>query len=232
MSVGADGDLESPGKAKVSDFEHTVAVDQEVLRLEVAVHDPACVAEVHSARQLVHVRLDQHRLHPVHARLVHVLLQVLVEPLKDEVQTVLAVLDIEKPDDNDEVVARERRVRARRCGTLWGRVGVRRGKFSSGRCERYDFRNADSLDDVGMVELLEKRDLPEGRRRHALVLNFEADLFESDSRARGDLLRPVDDSVRALSNGLVDLLVLGKEASRRHGCWLRGEKVQEGPGRR
>ena len=52
-------------------------------------------------------------------------------------------------------------------------------------------------DDIVILELLEERDLADGRARHALVLRLEPDLLERDDLVRRDVFRFVHDAVRA-----------------------------------
>ena len=52
-------------------------------------------------------------------------------------------------------------------------------------------------DDIVILELLEERDLADGRARHALVLRLEPDLLERDDLVRRDIFRFVHDAVRA-----------------------------------
>jgi len=52
-------------------------------------------------------------------------------------------------------------------------------------------------DDIVILELLEERDLADGRARHALVLRLEPDLLERDDLVRGDVFRFVHDAVSA-----------------------------------
>jgi len=58
VRVGAHRDHEGAREAEVGELERALAVDEQVLRLEVAVHDAARVAEVHALEQLEHVGLD------------------------------------------------------------------------------------------------------------------------------------------------------------------------------
>lgn len=98
MSVSSDGDTESSGKTEVSELKSAMAVNQKVLGLEVAVEDAAAVAEGNTLEKLVHVGLHEHRLQLL-ADGVHVLLEVLVKELEDQVQLLLGVENILKADD-------------------------------------------------------------------------------------------------------------------------------------
>jgi hypothetical protein len=171
VGVCAERDTKSAGEPEVGELEVVVLVDEEVLGLEVAVEDAVSVAVAHALTQLHHELLDHLIVHgqglsiqagalweslapPTLAdgQRLHVLLQVAVEELKDEVQLVAVGVD-----------------------------------------------DVEQAHDVGVVHLLEQRDLPDGRRRDALVLGFEADLLERDDALvlRGEVLGLVDDSVRA-----------------------------------
>eukprot|EP00754_Rhynchopus_humris_P022713 Rhum_TRINITY_DN14800_c5_g1::Rhum_TRINITY_DN14800_c5_g1_i2::g.121182::m.121182 len=77
-------ELERARKTEVRDLQDAVH-DEQVLRLQVAVHDPVRVAEHKTLQHLVH---ERHQLLPLdrHLRLVHHLLQVAVAELEDEHQ--------------------------------------------------------------------------------------------------------------------------------------------------
>lgn len=59
VRVGANGDGERAGQAKVRELEDTGAVDQQVLGLEVAVHDAMRVAVGDAADELVQIALRE-----------------------------------------------------------------------------------------------------------------------------------------------------------------------------
>ena len=61
--------------------------------------------------------------------------------------------------------------------------------------------------DVGVLELFQEGDLPDGRRGHPFLLLLEPDFLEGDRRARRAVAGLVDDAVGALAD-LLDLLVL------------------------
>jgi hypothetical protein len=61
--------------------------------------------------------------------------------------------------------------------------------------------------DVGVLELFQEGDLPDGRRGHPFLLLLEPDFLEGDRRARCAVAGLVDDAVGALAD-LLDLLVL------------------------
>ncbi len=58
MGVGAHRHAERTGEAKVGEFEHTGAVDQQILRFQVAVQHAVGVAERNTGDELVQVRLS------------------------------------------------------------------------------------------------------------------------------------------------------------------------------
>mmetsp|Transcript_162819 Transcript_162819/g.521959 ORF Transcript_162819/g.521959 Transcript_162819/m.521959 type:complete len:426 (-) Transcript_162819:148-1425(-) len=94
---------ERPGHAEVRNLEQTITarpriVHQHILGLEIAVHNPATVAELGAQHQLVHQRLDR-RLIQLHAEALHVLLQVHRHILEDQVQAAWGAADVQKPDD-------------------------------------------------------------------------------------------------------------------------------------
>ena len=99
MGVAFQRQSKSACKSKVSDFElFTLGVDEQVTRLEVAVHDAALVAVHQPLQQLVHHALGLVGREGC-APLVQVLLEVQVEELENQVQLVLPVHDVLQLDD-------------------------------------------------------------------------------------------------------------------------------------
>ena len=99
MGVAFQRQSKSACKSKVSDFElFTLGVDEQVTRLEVAVHDAALVAVHQPLQQLVHHALGLVGREGC-APLVQVLLEVQVEELENQVQLVLPVDDVLELDD-------------------------------------------------------------------------------------------------------------------------------------
>lgn len=88
MGVGLDREAEGACEAKVSKLDVTVLVDEEVLRLQIAVHDSVRVAVGCCLQDLIREALDLVRGQRS-AHLSHVLLEVVVAVLKDEVELVL-----------------------------------------------------------------------------------------------------------------------------------------------
>ena len=100
VGEGVDWDAEGAGETEVGQFELAFVVDEEVLRLEVAVQDPVFVAEGDASEELVHEGLDGGGVECSSvAAGVHIFLQVLVHVLEDEHELVLGVDDIVQRDD-------------------------------------------------------------------------------------------------------------------------------------
>ena len=98
MGEGPHRDSKRPRKAKVRELELSVAVDQEVLRLQVPVEDPVLVAELDPAEELVHEDLDLGR-GDVPVAGVHVLFEVLLEEFEDKGELLLGIDDVVEVDD-------------------------------------------------------------------------------------------------------------------------------------
>lgn len=96
MGVCAERDSKGARQSEIGELEHAVLVDQQVLRLEVAVDDAVRVAVGQALEQLVRVRL--HEAGREGAR-VHVLFQVEVQELKDEEQAGVRVHNVQQRDD-------------------------------------------------------------------------------------------------------------------------------------
>mmetsp|Transcript_5492 Transcript_5492/g.12655 ORF Transcript_5492/g.12655 Transcript_5492/m.12655 type:complete len:270 (-) Transcript_5492:203-1012(-) len=77
-------ELTRSGEAEVGDLDGAEAVDQHVLRLEVAVKDPLAVAELEASQDLQHAPLDETLRHAVLEIALEALLQILVEVVEDE----------------------------------------------------------------------------------------------------------------------------------------------------
>ena len=83
-----------------SNIEPTALVDQDVLRLEVAVHDALRVAVGHAREDLVEDRLDHHRLKELFLlERLEVRLQVLLVEVEHEVQLLLVRDHVAQPHD-------------------------------------------------------------------------------------------------------------------------------------
>jgi len=93
VSKGADGGHEGASQAKVGNLQTSISRDENVLRLEVAVHHTTDVAVLEAAQELVSIRLDELPGQRALASL-KVLLEILVYKLKDEVKTALALHNV------------------------------------------------------------------------------------------------------------------------------------------
>mmetsp|Transcript_43529 Transcript_43529/g.105533 ORF Transcript_43529/g.105533 Transcript_43529/m.105533 type:complete len:262 (-) Transcript_43529:345-1130(-) len=98
MCEGTDGWAEGPCQTEISKLEPAVTSNEQVLRLEVPMHDTAGVAESQTPAALVKVRTDQRRRHHTVDGL-HVLLQVLVEELEDKVELSILLDTVHELDD-------------------------------------------------------------------------------------------------------------------------------------
>ena len=84
MRVGLERKTHGARQTKVRNFNlRSLRIDQQVARLEVAMHDPSLVAVQGSLQQLVHDVPHLVRLHRP-AQLVQILLHVLIEVLEDQ----------------------------------------------------------------------------------------------------------------------------------------------------
>ena len=59
MRVAANGHPERAREAEIGDLERTIAVDEDILRLQVTVEYAVCVAEGDPGEHLVEVRFDE-----------------------------------------------------------------------------------------------------------------------------------------------------------------------------
>eukprot|EP00618_Florenciella_parvula_P002231 CAMPEP_0119499670 /NCGR_PEP_ID=MMETSP1344-20130328/22058_1 /TAXON_ID=236787 /ORGANISM="Florenciella parvula, Strain CCMP2471" /LENGTH=289 /DNA_ID=CAMNT_0007535685 /DNA_START=389 /DNA_END=1256 /DNA_ORIENTATION=+ len=150
VSERADRRAERARQPEVGELEGAIRLDEEVLRLEVTVHDTTGVAEREAAEDLVRERLGLLEADVALDR-VEVALEVLVKELEDQVQTARLLHDVAERDD------------------------------------------------VRVLELLEERDLTERGRRHALVLELEANFLHGDDVAILLVTALVDDAVGALA---------------------------------
>ena len=148
VRVGLGGYGLGARQPEVGELELAARIDEQVLRLEVAVQYLLGVAVGEAAQQLEEEQAYVAHAHDVGA-VVHVLLEVALEVLEDERERLVRV---------DDVVQR---------------------------------------DDVGVLELLEQRDLAYRRARRALLV-LETDLFERHKRAVYCTLALVHGRIRAL----------------------------------
>jgi hypothetical protein len=169
MGVRAQGHAKGAREAKVGQLQVALAVDEQVLRLQVAVQHAVAVAVAHTEHQLQHELAHNLGAH-AHAldrlagpdgvglaaaagldRLgLDELLQVQVQELEDEVQLVAVGVD--------------------------------------------DVQQADNVD---VVHLLQKGDFADGGAGHAFVLGLETDLLEGDRLVVDEVRGAVDDAVGA-----------------------------------
>ena len=100
VGEGIDGDAKRPRQPEIRKLELALGVDEQVLRLQVAVQDAVVVAEGDATQQLLHEGLDGDvvELAAVAAG-VHVLFQVFVHVLEDEHEFVLGVDDVVEGND-------------------------------------------------------------------------------------------------------------------------------------
>jgi hypothetical protein len=156
VRISTQGDTESAGQTEISQFEVTLAVDEQVLGLEITVQDAMAMAVTNTLNQLGHELLHhgvtQAQVGVHHGTIrkslttptlanrqsLHVFFQIAVEELKDKVEFVA--------------------------------VGV---------------NDVQQLDNVGVLHLLEERDLADGGAGDALILGLETDLFQSDNAVGG-----------------------------------------------
>lgn len=82
---GANGRTKGARESKVGNLQNAVARHEQILRLEVAVHDAARVAKGQAAAELKEVGLDEGRWEHALAGF-HVLFQVLVQKFEDEIE--------------------------------------------------------------------------------------------------------------------------------------------------
>jgi hypothetical protein len=88
MREGLDGETEGPGKSKVSDLEGSGPVNEQILRFEVPMDDPAGVAVVYAVAKLVEEQLHLVSSHGMFV-LTQIFLHVVFDQLEDEVEFLL-----------------------------------------------------------------------------------------------------------------------------------------------
>ena len=183
VGVGAEGHTKGSRESEISKLEVTVAVDKEILGLQIAMQHAVAVAVANTLAQLAH-ELLYHRVPEAEAaepgagalgeRLAapavadwegfHVFLQVEVEELHDEVQFVA--------------------------------IGV---------------HNVEEADDVGVVHLFEEGDLADGGGGDAFIFGFETDFLEGHNAAAvQEVAGFVNDSIGSWKERSQPLLRCGK----------------------
>lgn len=150
MSVCAKRDAEGTGETEISQLQVALAVDEQVLGLQIAVEDTMAVAVADALTQLAHELLDNSIAHSQPVQLsagalrqslatssirdregFHVFLQIQVEELEHEVELVAIGVD-----------------------------------------------NVEELNDVGVTHLLQQGDLADGGGGNAFILGLETDLLQ------------------------------------------------------
>jgi len=168
VGVGAQRNAKGTSETEIGELQVAVAVDEQVLRLQVAVEHSVAVAVANALAQLAHELLDDGvaKSQPVQ-RLASTLRQRLTAAAVANWERlhVLLQIEIEELEDQVELVA----------------IGV---------------DNVEQLHDVRVAHLLEQRDLADGGRRNALIFGFEADLLQrDDAPVVGEVAGLVDDTV-------------------------------------
>ena len=92
MGQGLDGNREGSRKSEVTDLDVTLVGHKEVLRLEVSVDDPFGVAVVNTFQKLVEHLLDTLLSHGAFV-LPHILLQVVLDKFKNQIEFLLVGLE-------------------------------------------------------------------------------------------------------------------------------------------
>ena len=102
MCVGPQRDAECSGETKVGELEVALAVDQQVLWLEIAMQNPILVAKRGALQKLVHEAPDSDRVEGTTVSMnIHVLLQVSLAVLEDKDKLCFGVDDIVEANDVD-----------------------------------------------------------------------------------------------------------------------------------
>lgn len=97
---GVDRDAKGTGQTEITQLQAPFAINEQVLRLEIAMQHPVLVAKIDALEELVHERLDRRGLERAALTVgIHVSLQVAVHVLKHEHQLVLGVNNIVKSND-------------------------------------------------------------------------------------------------------------------------------------
>lgn len=196
VGVGAQGDTEGAGKTEIRQLEVTLAVDQQVLGLEVAVQNTVAVAVSDAGAKLPHELLYHGVSQAQTAQgFAGALRQCLASATVSDGQCLHVLLQIEVEKFEDEVQLMS--------------VGV---------------DDVEQLHDVRVPHLLEEGDFSDGSARHTLVLSLEANLLQGyDPAMVGKVSSLVHDSVgawrrvREVSDGggkAVGMILTGQEMSR------------------
>ncbi len=191
VGVVAHRDAEGAGEPEVGQLELAGAVDEQVLRLEVAVQDAEGVAVRNAVDELVKVRLDQHGAQHFHA--VHEALEILVEKLEDEVQFLLLVHDILEADHVGVVqLLQDADLADGGRGHAWAKCDA---KSRAGR-ENHGWKKSVAT----AAKCSERRKMPKVGPRRTFVLLLQANFLQRDDLAGLFVARAVNDAVCALAN--------------------------------
>jgi hypothetical protein len=97
---GIDGNAECSGKTKISNFQFTFLVNQQVLRFEITVENTIFVTERCSFQQLIHEAPNGHRVQSTALSMgVHVFLEISIAIFEDKNELCFGVDDVVKADD-------------------------------------------------------------------------------------------------------------------------------------
>jgi hypothetical protein len=169
VGVCAERNTKSAGQTEISELEVAVLVDQQVLGLQVAMQDTVGMAVAHALAQVHHELLHHHVVHD--------------ERLPSQTRAIwqrlapAAVADGQRLHVLLQVAVEELKHQVQLVA-----VGV---------------HDVEQAHDVGVVHLLEQRDLADSRRRDAFIFGLKADLLEGDDALvlGGEVLGLVDDAV-------------------------------------
>lgn len=155
MGVSAKGHTKRSREPEIRELEVTIAVDQEILRLQITMQHAVTVAVADALAQLAHEFLDHH-IAEAHAAEVGTgaLGESLAAPAVADWEGFHVFLQVEVKELHDEV--------------QFVSVGV---------------HDVEEADDVGVVHLFEEGDLADGGGRDAFIFGFEADFLKGYNTA-------------------------------------------------
>ena len=168
MGVGSKGYTEGSSQTKVCKLEVSLAVDEQVLGLEITVEDSVAMAVANAGAKLAHELLD-HGITETKAT------QIDIGTLRKSLATtavlnrqglhVLLQVEVQELEDEVEFVA----------------IGM---------------NNVEQTDDVGVAHLLEEGDLSDGSAGNTLILGLETDFLQSyNATTIGKIPSFIDDTV-------------------------------------
>jgi hypothetical protein len=169
VSIGTQGDTKGSGQTEISQLQVTITVDKQVLGFEVTVQDTVAMAVTNTLNQLSH-ELLHHGVAQTQVGAQHrAIRQGLATTTLANRQSLHVFLQVTVEKLKDKVKLVA--------------VGV---------------NNVQQLDDVGILHLLEERDLANGSAGDALIFGLETDLFQSDDTVGVvQFASLVDDTVRS-----------------------------------